>query len=147
MQIYCSKGKNTTKPLPVEAGQLVNRVGKYFYEHLDGAYKFEKKPNMYDVYFHIVYQIPPEILKKYHITDQKYAEAQIMEINYNITTYQNKIRVDTIVCDPDERTLGFDLFKPELIASMPIEAAVKDVIYPKVCRRVEKEFSDYVFYF
>ena len=55
---------NYTEPV-VPAAQLVNRIGKYFYKHLEGAFKMEKTANMCDVYTVILYSIPAEIVKVY----------------------------------------------------------------------------------
>ena len=145
MRIYCSKaGKPKSVQPVIPAGQLVNKIGNYFYRHLDGAFKFEKKANEYDVWVTVLYQIPPEVLKRYNITDEKYKSVQEMTVDINITTYSNKIRVNTIVEDPDAKTLGFDLFPPEKLQDLN---KAFDLIYPKVCRRIEKEFRDYVFMF
>ena len=135
--------KPSVKPV-IDPGQLVNKVGNFLYNHLDGAYKFSKKANEYDVYVNVIYQIPPEILDKYGITDPKYAELKEMQIDLNITTYQNKIRVNTITITPEEETVGFDLFPPEKLQDLN---DALQLIRDKVTRRLEKRFEDYVFIF
>jgi hypothetical protein len=63
-----------------------------------------------------------------------------MTINVSITTYQNKIRVNTIEVDPMERTLGYDLFKPEEMVDL-VSASKK--IMEKVHKRIKKAYEKY----
>lgn len=146
MNIYCGTKPGKAKPEKpvVEAGQMVNKIGNYLYNHIDGAFKFEKKANMYEIYFLVLYEIPKEFLRKYNITDEKYNKLFEMNININVTTYQNKIRVNTISMDPEEETLGFDLFPPEKLVDLN---KAYELIMSKVHRRIEKRFSDFDFVF
>lgn len=145
MKIICAKKPNQKPAKPiVEAGQIVNKVGNYLYNHIDSAYKFEKKANMYEIYFLVLYEIPKEFLRKYGITEEKYNQLFEMNVNINVTTYQNKIRVDTISMDPEEETLGFDLFPPEKLVDLN---KAYELIMSKVHRRIEKRFSDFDFVF
>ena len=88
MKIYCKSSPNIT------GSQLVNKVGKYLYNHLDGAYKYSKDRNTYDVYVTLLYELKPE----YGGIPN---DVQEMTIDISITTYQNKIRVDTIEMTPE----------------------------------------------
>ena len=129
----------------IPASSIVNRVGKYLYQHIDGAFKFNKSSNMCDVYFLLLYQVP----RPYQIPGRQregYNDMHEMNVNVNITTYQNKIRVNVTEVTPEERTLGFDVYNPELLDTIGIEA-LKDKIYDKVCRRIEKAYKDYDFAF
>ena len=128
----------------LQPAQLVNKLGKYMYRHLDGAFKIENTTNMCDVYVTVLYAIPREIIELYKIYDPKYSDVNEMIIDINITTYQNKIRVDTIEKTPEEKTLGFDLFPPEKL--LDLNKAL-ELVYSKVCRRIEKEFDDFEFLF
>jgi hypothetical protein len=128
----------------LQPGQLVNKLGKFMYKHLDGAFKIENTANMCDVYVTVLYAIPREIIELYKIYDPKYSDVNEMTIDINITTYQNKIRVDTIEKTPEEKTLGFDLFPPEKL--LDLNKAL-ELVYSKVCRRIEKEFDDFEFLF
>lgn len=146
MKIYCGGKPVKKKPLEpvIPAGQLVNKLGAYLYRHIDLAVKFEKKANMYDVYIVVLYEIPKEIIKKYNITDKKYLDVNEMMIDINITTYQNKIRVNTIEVTPEEQTLGFDLFPPEKLQDLN---TALELIMAKVQKRVEKWFEGWDFVF
>lgn len=139
-----SSGKNPTSGNQLQAGQQVNRVGKYLYKHLDGAYKIKNSPNTCDVYVTVLYQIPPEFLKKYGIKGDEYEKVNEMTVNLSITTYQNKVRINIIEVTPDEKTIGFDVYKPEQLENLQESAAM---IFNKVCKRISKEFQDYEFLF
>lgn len=123
----------------LQAGQIVNSVGRYLYKHIDTAYDMKKSPNMVDIYFEIAYQLLPEYRKV-----KEDEEAHVMSININVTTYQNKIRVNVIEVSPEERTLGFDVFKPELFENM--NEGMK-IVLDKVRKRIKRAFKEYEFYF
>lgn len=143
MIITC-KSKGNSNNSKLEAGQQVNRIGKYLYKHLDGAFKIKNSPNTCDVYITVLYQIPPEFLNKYNINETKYEEVFEMTINLNITTYQNKLRVNVIEMTEGEKTLGCDVYKPEVLENLQESA---NLIFNKVCKRISKEFKDYEFLF
>lgn len=131
MKIYC---KTTNIP---PASTVVNMVGKYLYKNLDGAYKFTKDRNTFDVYVTLLYELKEE----YGGIPN---DVQEMTINISITTYQNKIRVDTIEMTPEERTLGFDLFKVEDMLDM--ELAMSTIKW-KVGNRIRKAYKNYIILF
>lgn len=130
---------NSNKKL--QPGQQVNKVGQYLYKNLDGAFKIEKTGNMCDVYFMILYEIPKQKWRVGYPEDKKLNE---MHINLNITTYQNKIRVNVIEVSPEERTLGCYTFSPEVMEDLP---QARKLIYDKVVKRVSKVYEDYDFVF
>lgn len=131
MKIYC---KTTNIP---PASTVVNMVGKYLYKNLDGAYKFTKDRNTFDIYVTLLYELKEE----YGGIPN---DVQEMTINISITTYQNKIRVDTIEMTPEERTLGFDLFKVEDMLDM--ELAMSTIKW-KVGNRIRKAYKNYIILF
>lgn len=135
MRILCNNRKK------LEPGQQVNKVGQYLYKNIDGAFKIEKTGNMCDVYFMILYEVPRLQRRFGHPEDRKLNE---MHINLNITTYQNKIRVNVIEVSPEERTLGCYTFSPEVMEDLP---NAKKLIYDKVVKRVAKVYEDYDFVF
>lgn len=119
MKIYCDYGRD-----PMPANKQVNRVGKYLYKHLDGAYKYDQHANECDVYVTLLYEVKEE----YGGTPN---DVQEMTININITTYSNKLRVNTLELTPENRTLGFDLIKPENLVNL--EHAKLDIM--KIVRK------------
>lgn len=137
MKILSSKSNN----LKLQASQQVNRVGDYLYKNIDGAFKKVKTGNMCDVYFMILYQVPKLQRRFGHPEDREMNE---MHINLNITTYQNKIRVNVLEVSPEERTLGSYVFSPEMMSDLP---NAKKVIYDKVVKRVSKVYEEYDFIF
>ena len=133
MKIYIRSANQNNLP----ASTQVNRVGKYLYNHLDGAYKYTKSPNMYDVYVTLLYQLKPEY-------DGGVNEVEEMTININITTYQNKVRVNTIEMTPMERTLGYDITKPEEMIDLQ---KAMEIIKWKVGNRIRKAYKEYIILF
>ena len=111
------------------ASKQVNRVGKYLYKAFKGI-KYTTSSNMYDVYITLLYAEPVS------------NDVQEMILDINITTYQNKIRVNIIEVTPKERTIGFDLYTSEEMMNLQ-EASKK--IYQKILKRVSKAYEDYDF--
>lgn len=132
MKILCRTSQQT-----IPAGQQVNRVGKYLYNHLDGAFKSVKSGNTYDIYCTLLYQLKEEYGGAKN-------DVEEMTININITTYQNKLRINTIEMTPQERTLGYDLMKPEDLVDL--QQAMKIIIW-KVGNRIRKAYKDYLILF
>lgn len=124
--------------LPVEASKLVSRIGRYIYMHLDGAFKFKSTANTYDIYTTVLYQLP------YAVDSLESTVVHEMTLNISITTYQNKIRVNMIEMTPNQRTFGYDLYKPEELTDLQI---AYDKIYSKVCKRIQRTYKDYEFLF
>lgn len=144
MKMTCGKSGKPKNIQPViPATQLVNKVGKYLYKHLDGGFKYKTSSNMCDVYVTLLYAIPPKLMKVYNL-DSKYGDVHEMTLDLNITTYQNKIRVNVIEVTPEERTLGFDVFPPEKLQDLQ---SAKEMIFEKVCKRVSKAYEDWDFLF
>ena len=117
----------------IPSSPQVNRIGKYIYKHLEGAYKSVKSGNMYDVYCTLLYQLKTEYGGKINDVNE-------MTIDINITTYQNKIRVNTIELTPEERTLGSDVIKPEILNDLQ---TAMNIILEKICNRISKAYDKY----
>ena len=133
MKIYIKSAVQNQIP----ASKQVNRVGKYLYNHLDGAFKYHISGNMYDVYCTLLYQLKPECGGEIN-------DVHEMTIDINITTYQNKIRINTIEMTPEERTLGYDLMKPEDMVDLK---QAQEIILWKVGNRIRKAYKDYLILF
>ena len=124
--------------MKLSASQQVKRIGKYLYKNLDTAYNFKSGSNMYDVYFTMYYQkIHPQL--GIAIND-----IQEMNININITTYQNKVRVDIFEVTPWERTLGYKLYTPEKLEDLP---SAMIIIWNDIVKTLTKAYSEYEFIF
>lgn len=129
MKILCANS--------VPASLQVNRVGKFLYKHLEGAYDYKKSGNMCDVYCTLLYQLKEELGGDPN-------DVQEMTININITTYQNKLRINTVEMTPMERTLGYDIMKPEDLVDL---RKAMDVVIWKVGNRIRKAYKDYIILF
>lgn len=119
------------------ASKQVKRIGQYLYKHIDGAYDFKSSSNNYDVYFLLLYELKKELREP-----GKNYPAQEMRININVTTYQNKVRINIIELTPKERTIGFDLYTPEKVQDLQ---KAYPVIMEKIYKRIYKAYEDYYF--
>lgn len=136
MKILC---KSESK---LSANQQVNRVGKYLYNNLDGAFKYKTSSNTCDVYFTLLYQLPLE--SRDESKGEEYNDVHEITVDINITTYQNKVRVNVIEMTPMQRTLGYDLYEPYILENLE---NAKKRIFNKIIKRVSKAYSDYDFLF
>lgn len=91
--------------------QQVNNLGKYLRKNIDTCYKYEKSSNMYDVYFTILYEIPLDIRKAYDL-DSSYDDLNEMNLDLNLTTYSNKIRINILEVNNNFVPLGSKVFDP-----------------------------------
>lgn len=135
MIIYC----NTAKLQPA---QQVNKLGKYLYDHLDGAYSFKRSGNTFDVYTVLLYQLPED--KRIPELGEEFNDVHEMHINLNLTTYQNKVRLDVIEITPDARTLGCHVYPPERLTDLE---AAKQRLLRDTARDLSKAYQDYNFLF
>ena len=141
MIVNCSKHhKNNFIEPVVPVGQLVNTLGNYLYKHLDGAYKFEKAPNTYTIYVTVLFSVPADIAKAYHLD----AGINEMTLELNITTYQNKIRVNITEITPEEVTIGFDVFPPEQLQDLQ---TALNLVYERIKKRITRRYEDWDFIF
>lgn len=127
MKLYIKAGQ----ALP--ASTQVNRIGKYLSKHLDGVYKVKKDRNTYDIYVHFIYQPFPEYTETPPISE--------LNIIISITTYQNKIRVNTIELTPMERTIGFDVFNPGTMDDLEYG---KYMVLKSVKKNIQKYYPDMI---
>lgn len=127
MKIYLRAGQE------MPASLQVTRVGKYLSKHLDGVYKTAKDRNTYDVYVNFMYQPYPEYTETPPVNS--------LNIIISITTYQNKIRVNTIELTPEEKTLGCDVFSPGVMQDLE---NAKYLILKAVKKNVHKAYPDMI---
>lgn len=135
-------GKGKTQQKQLQAGQQVNRVGKYLYKNLDGAYKINYSQNTCDVYVTLLYQIP--YMNQIPGKGKEYNDVKEMTLNLNITTYQNKLRINIIEMDENEQTLGHNVYSPEQLENL---SQAKELIFKNVVKHVSKAYKDYDFLF
>jgi len=131
----------------IQAGEQVNKIAKYIKNHVSGAYKITFNPGMTaDVYIKIYYQIPEEVTKLVEKYGQKLQDTGMKEmtIDVSLASYQNKVRINVIRMDDNEKTLGHFVLKPEEMRDLDSMLAK---IREKVTSFIEKEYQDYDFVF
>lgn len=126
----------------ISANKKVNILGKYLYKHLDGAFRYVTTSNMCDVYFTLLYQ--PRLEDQLPTNTPEENDVHEMTIDINITTYQNKLRVNIIEVTKAEKTIGFDVYDPEITKDLK---AAMELIYASIAKKVAKAFKDYDFLF
>lgn len=124
------------------ASLLVNKVGKYLNKNIDGAYRFKISPNMFDIYMIVLYQYTYKSSKPGE--PDKLSDVMEMHININLTTYQNKLRMNLIEMAPNEKTLGFFVIAPEKIKDLEF---AKDWVMSNLKKTLYKLFDGYIFMF
>lgn len=126
----------------LQANQIVNKLGKYLYKQLDGAYKYTTSGNTCDVYTVLLYQIPKD--RRVPELGESYNDVHEMNINLSLTTYQNKVRLNVIEITPEARTLGYHLYSPERVQDLEVgkKLALRDV-----AKDLSKAYKDYDFLF
>lgn len=127
----------------LNANQQVNRLGKYLFKHLDTANDIDYTPNTCEVHITVLYEIPRELYRKYqeHLNEEA-GEIFELKIMLNFTTYQNKVRLNVIEDNENERTLGQRIYKPEDL--MDLQASQNRVMND-VYKILSRKFEDYDF--
>ena len=120
----------------MKLNQQINQIGKYIYHNIDGAVSYKTKPNKSIVTFLMYFQNDPDKVEQSDI------DLQEIKIEIDITTYNNKIRVDMIELDPNERTLGYYLYSPESASDIRY---IKDDILNKLNRRIRKFYGQFLY--
>ena len=146
MKRYIISGTDIFADDKLQAGQQVNKIAKYIKKHTEGAYKLTFSPMTADVYITIYYEVPEDVrnlMKKYD-AKLEHEELQSMNIDISITSYQNKVRINVIRMDDNEKTLGHFVLKPEDIEDL---GSMLEAIRAKVSSFIEKEYQDYDFVF
>lgn len=123
--------------------QEVNTLGKFLFKNIDSAYKQNKSSNMYDVWIAVVYEIPKHVIDLYDL-DERYQNTNEMNINLNITTYSNKIRINIIEVSPDELTLGSKTYDLEKFSDYYY---LRDNLMNYLYKRLEKRYEGFDFIF
>ena len=145
MKITCArktKSNSDSNNNVLPAGQQVNRIGKYLHKNIDSAFKIEFTPNMCDVYMFVLYQLPR--LQQIPGKGPEYNGMKEMTINLNITTYQDKLRINMLEVSPSEKTLGHKVYTSEKL--MNLEQA-QGMILQDMIHFLHKEYDGYDFLF
>lgn len=120
----------TNRQIPLN--QQLNRIGKYLYKNLDGAFKFESSSNMFDVYITLLYQ---DVTNKDDTVNE-------MTLDLNLTTYQDKLRINIYEVTPEERTLGSFTVKSDKLVNL---SDLTKFVFQRIVKYVDKAYEDYEF--
>ena len=130
MKIYIKSARSDFSKMPLTL--QVKKVGQYLQKHLDGAFNGRSSSDTYDVWVTLLYQLKEEFGGDPN-------DVEEMTINISITTYADKLRVNTIEVSPMERTLGSDVIRSSEYADLE---TLKRVILWKVGKRIRKAYAD-----
>lgn len=128
MKILCSSENK------IPASKQVIRLGNYIYNHLDGAYKQVRSGNTVDVYSIFLYQLRPEYGGKIN-------DVQEMHIDINLTTYQNKVRLNVVEITPMERTLGSSVISEAKLEDL---RSAMDYVLQLVAKHITRSYKEYM---
>lgn len=126
----------------IEPGQQVNRLGKYLYKNLDGAYKIDRSGNTCDVYVTLLYQLPKN--QRIPGKGKEYNDVHEMTLDINITTYSKGLRLYVIELTPEERTIGYMMYPYEKLKNLEF---FTKTMYNDMKKQVSKKYIDYDFLF
>lgn len=129
----------------VDIGQSVNRVGKYLYDNIDGAYKFKVSRQQYDVYMTVYYQIPE--LNIVPGREKSYSDIHEMSLNINITYYNEKLRINILDMSKSERTITFMTVDTKNTITPDQLYKLKVRVLNNVKKSLNKLFNGYEFIF
>lgn len=112
-------------------GTVVNKIGKYLNSNVDGAFKMTFYPMGCAVYMRMYYQIPqdPDSLKE-------------MQFIIDITSYQNKIRINITENTAMEKTIGQVILKPEEYSDLML---IKRKVLLALRKAIGREYAEYDF--
>lgn len=129
---------NTTQVVPLN--KLINQIGKYLYNHIDGALSYKTSANHAIVEIMLLYQRKPED----KTGDLHEDDMHEMHIELNLTTYSDKIRLNIIRLDETEKTLGSYTIRVD----QPIDyTEVQNQVMSKVRKSLIKEYNMFEFIF
>lgn len=128
MKILCSSESK------IPSSKQVIRLGNYIYNHLDGAYKQVRSGNTVDVYSIFLYQLRPEYGGKVN-------DVQEMQIDINLTTYQNKVRLNVVEITPMERTLGSSVISEAKLEDL---RSAMDYVLQLVAKHITRSYKEYM---
>ena len=122
--------------------QIVNILSKYIYNHLDGRYKFKIGMNKCDIYSKVYYQVPEISVDPSQDID--YSDINEMDLNINVTTYQDEIRININEISPLETTIGYLKYS---IKNFDNISKLKEKCMEDIQKKIMKRYDKYEFVF
>lgn len=123
--------KRYIRSATLNPGTCINKVGKYLNKNIDGAYKISFSPMHCEVKMRMYYQTPddPDSFKE-------------MKFIIDITSYQNKLRVNITEDTKNEKTIGQLILFPEELTDLPL---VKYKVMETLIKSIDKEYKGFDF--
>lgn len=115
----------------INPGTWIKKVGKFLNDNIDGAFKIKFGAMNCEVWMKMYYQVPGRA-----------DTFEEMDFLIDITSYQNKLRVNLIEDTYDEKTVGHFVLKPEELTDLH---KVKSDVLAKIQKYIAKEYADYDF--
>lgn len=115
----------------IDLGTWVNKVGKYLKNNIDGAFKIKFGPMHCTVWMRMYYQVP-------HVPDS----MDEMHFVIDITSYQNKLRINLTEDTEMEKTIGQIILGPDQLGDLE---TVRALILDKIQHFIAKEYAEYDF--
>jgi len=114
-------------------GTLINKVGKYLKNNIDGAFKIKFGPMLCEIEMRMYYQIPndPESFDEIHFL-------------IDITSYANKLRINITENTKMEKTIGQLILTSDELQDLVL---IRKKILKKIEDFISKEYADYDFIF
>lgn len=113
--------------------QDINKIAKYIYKHTDGAYKLSFGVNQVDVYMYFYY----------HSGTSSDEPVKQMNLDINMTGYDNKIRLNVTEIDDMENTFVGTTIPVESLDTLEDLEYLRKIVYNKIVKGIEKEYADY----
>ena len=123
MEIYASRSN---------AGEYVNKVGKYLKQTLDGAYKIKFSPMECQVFMEMLFEVPED--------KKSYGE---IKFEISIVSYQNKLRINITELTEREKTVGQIILKELDLENLSDLHQIKIMVVDKINKFLEKEYPGY----
>lgn len=121
--------------------QMVNTIGRSIYKSTDSAFKAEKTSFHYEVFFEVLYEVPPWVREAYNL-DESYADLNTMVVSIDLTSYDDKVRANVIEQDPNNKTLGHKTFPVDKYRDTK---DMREAIISFMYKSIAKNYQDYDF--
>lgn len=115
----------------VNPGTAVNKLGKFLYKNIDGAFKMSFKAMSCEILMRMYFQVPG---------DADSMEEMIFSID--IVSYANKIRINITEQTEMEKTIGQIIIDPDKVDQID---EIKKKILNRIQKYIAKEYAEFDF--
>ncbi len=113
----------------IDLGKLVNKLGKSLKNSIDGVYAIQFMPNTCRLKMRMYYQLIDD--------SDSFRELHLF---IDITTYQNKLRINITEDTSDEQTIGQVILTQEQATNLKL---VKNKVLNCIDKSIAKKFEKY----